>query len=60
MNVHDVINLKVQLIRSLEAESIMKGRTNISKKTRSNWAFHVNMLLHPKRGNNQIRITYNT
>jgi hypothetical protein len=58
IDVHYTINLKVELIRSLEASEIMKGRTNISKHTRRNWAYHVNMLLHPKRGNNQVRITY--
>jgi hypothetical protein len=58
INIHHTINLKVELIRALEVSERMKGRTNISKHTYRNWAYHVNMLLHPKRENNQVRITY--
>ena len=58
IDVHYTINLKIELIRCLEAKEIMKGRTNITNRMRSNWAYHVNMMLHPKSSNNQIKIKY--
>ena len=54
IDVHYTINLKIELIRCLEAKEIMKGRTNITNRMRSNWA----MMLHPKSSNNQIKIKY--
>jgi hypothetical protein len=48
MRVHNLINLKVDLINALKQSEINKGRTNISKNTLRMWGMFVNKLINNK------------
>jgi hypothetical protein len=45
INVHANINLRNEIVAGLEAQEISKGRTLISKTTRSNWGLYANQLI---------------
>lgn len=46
---HERINMKQSLIDAMVTYEIMKGRTNISKKTMANFGLFANQLTHPKQ-----------
>lgn len=47
-NVHAIINLKQEIVKTLELGEIFRGRTKISRYTRMNWNYHANRLIHGK------------
>jgi len=46
--VHATINLKEEIVKTLELGEIMRGRTKISRYTRMNWNYHANLIVHGK------------